>query len=252
MRRGLVLLAFLLWASPTEAAIAIVQHVAAGDAGTHNAATTASIDSTGATIAIASAAWYAGLGGVIAVSDSNDNMTWTLNTWTGLTVQTLSSLYSTRLFYAKNLTTSTTHYFRGTGTSTYSSIQVAVFSGVDLTTPFDQENGTVNGAFTTAQPGAVTPTNANSLVVSGITQETNASTLTINGTWAITDQIGEVGGTVSGGALAYNIQSGGPSSDNPTWTSSIATLGALTIASFNPTAAAAAGAHGFPLVGAGR
>lgn len=193
--------------------IALVAHVS----GNGSAFTTASIDTTGANFLIASQSGFSGLG---TVSDSKSN------TWTALTSHGSSSFQ--RLYYAKNAIVGSGHTFTVTGGSS-GSLEVAAFSGLDTTSPFDVEAGTLatSGA---AQAGSVTPAAANSLVIAGVAYQNNGVSLSgIDLSFTITDT--EPGAGVIRGSLAYLIETS-IAAKNPTWTFSGSNAWAATNAVF--------------------
>ena len=123
------------------------------------------------------------------------------------------------------------------------SLAVKAFSGVQAT-PFDQENGaTLTSAGTSHQPGSVTPSEANELVVTGIgfASEATESNVTIDssflpGTMVIDVDWSQVtDGDHFGSALAYKIQSSA-SAENPTWTWTGSNRAVAAIATFKSIA----------------
>ena len=214
-------------------AIALVNHVSAkSSAG--GSITSSAINNTGATLLVAAMSYYVGSGGSSAISDSSGN------TWTPLTLRS-DNTANLRLqcYYCANPTVSSSQTFTATSTgSSFPAIAVASFSGVTTSTPFDQENGGGVAASTTHQPGSITPTQSNELIITGI--ECNGSTAnSIDSSYTITDSVAPVGGGNVGVALAYLVQ-GAASASNPTWTMSASDTAALEIASFKATAAAVA------------
>lgn len=236
---ALVLIAFtpfalgLVWIQPSRFAVVggggptIIAH--AGAAGTSNSATTASIDTTGANLLVVSACWYPGVTADAVITDSKGN------TWTALTRRgTVGvSLTANRLFYCYGGTVGTGHTFTTTATGGYHSIQVIALSGM-AASPLDQQNGGQDGGtWTTRQPGSITPSQDNTVVIAALTFEANSGgTISINDSFTIADTVAYGTGTNDGGSLAYKILTVA-SSQNPTWTSSSSSGdAALSIASF--------------------
>ena len=233
-------LALSMAASHADAAIALVAHTSAQSTGGAGAAvTTSAIDTTGSTLLVVSVSWYLDGGGTLAVSDSKGN------TWVQITSAIFdpgSARTQTVLFYVKNPTVGTGHTFTCGGAGTYCGIFVATFSGTDTAQNVDQHNqaGSGPGTSTTFQPGSVTPSQNNELIVSGLLQPSNTSqTLSIDSGFSKTDEAPLVSGNAFGGALAYFVQ-GTAAAINPTWTASPAAGLAATSATFKAAGGAAA------------
>lgn len=122
------------------------------------------------------------------------------NVYTGTT-----ACGESQIFYV--LGPSVTSTMTVTLTGLVSNLQVESWSGAGS---FDKQN-CANGT----QPGAVTPANANSLLVTGTAGQFMV-TWTIDLGFTITDQFPGSGVAVPGG-MAYLLQST-PASTNPTWT----------------------------------
>ncbi len=206
-----------------------------------NTTTSPAIDTTGATLIV-----------IAAEEDTGSGRTWTApsdnksNTFLPLTATTLAgSGNDVRLYYCANPTVGSGHTFTNNMTefSTqgfFSCISVAAFSGVATTTPLDQETAhqTGGGPFS-VQPGSVTPSEDNELIVTGAAIDTS-KTYTINGGYTILDV-----GTATGNNtiwLAYLVQTSAAAT-NPTWTLSAQNSGgvAAAIATFKASAAAPPG-----------
>lgn len=157
-----------------------------------------------------------------------------LNTWTALTLNTGASATSGRIYYAKNASTGTSHIFTATGGS-FTTLTVAAYSGSDLTAPFDVQSTGNSPGGGQVQPGSITPSNANSLVVSGCSPADGTSGApTVSAGFTITDSLAYLGGNAEGGAQAYQIQTTATAA-NPTWAwASGGSTGAGCIAAFKP------------------
>lgn len=186
--------------------------------------TTAALNTTGAKLLVVHAATYQNIAATI--TDFLSGVP-TGNVWTGLTIQTNNSgpagalECSSRLFYCANPTVGAVHTFTGTTASGFPSGQAVAFGGVTITSPFDVQNGAQAGAFgslaTTIQPGSVTPSLNNELVLCGISiQPSNVTTCTINGGFTTLD-FQEHGANNLGSCIAYLIQTSAAAA-NPTWT----------------------------------
>lgn len=186
--------------------------------------------------------------GTVTIADTG------LNTWTPLTSKSANKVAYTQLYYCLNPNTSAAHtvtFTTSTGNAS-GTVAVAAFSGVATSSGYDQQSGNapgVNGA-STVQPGSITPTNANSLFVTAFCSTDNSSgTDTINSSFSITNQQPWTSGKYEGLALAYLVQSGGPTGVNPTWTVPSAGSSDLVavMATFNPGAAPPVTASGSTL-----
>lgn len=184
----------------------LVNSVSATPGGTGG--TTAAIDTTGADFLVMVVAWY--VAPTTTPSDSKSN------TWVGGTIQTVNN-QSCRIFYSYNPTVGTGHTFTfSSASSIYPAIQVLAFSGlVTSATPFDQQNGNTNTSSTTIQPGSVTPTRNNELLIAGCCHEQASYTIDSGFTEAF--DIAYSGSVNMGGSAAYLIQSA-LAAINPTFT----------------------------------
>ena len=106
--------------------------------------TTAAVNSTGGNFIVAAVSAYTS-GPANSFQDQHDSCNYPCNTWTALTTYSTSG-GSNRitLYYVANASVGTSHVFKNVGTSNYSAIAIAVFSGVKTSTPF--ESGTDVGA----------------------------------------------------------------------------------------------------------
>jgi len=115
-----------------------------------NGGTTSSVDSTGGNLIVVAVASYEP-STAPTVSDSKGN------TYNALTAQIVSGLHRIQLFYAEGATVGSGHTFTVTGSTSYASISVNVFSGAKASSAFDQQNGagsapsalSINGGFST-------------------------------------------------------------------------------------------------------
>jgi hypothetical protein len=150
-----------------------------------------------------------------------------------------SSAYSTAqanvtgsLIYAQGQSVSSSMTFTASapGGTSYPSLTVMGFSGA-VASPLDQNNKTGSGGVTTLQPGSITPTQANELLVSCLAVNGTNSGASVSSPFTIGPV---VNGTASneGVAEAYQIQAPGPTAVNPTWTWSTAETAITGQASF--------------------
>lgn len=187
-------------------AFTLIAHISAQYTGFLSGTTTGNINTTGATLIVVSASGFSAGGSTGILADSN------VNTWIPLTERHRNDTYQ-KLWYCLGPTVGAGHNFTITG-GAYGSFEVIAIGGA---TPvlYDQDTGTSgNGA--SAQPGSLTPANADSVLVCGLAFQNTGATLTgINSSFTITDT--EPGGGIIQGSIAYKVQSGAGSAENPTW-----------------------------------
>ena len=186
-----------------------------------NNVTTDAIDTTGANLLIIGLATYAG--SVTTVSDSKGN------TWTALT-QYGTSDSTVRLYYAENPTVGTGHTFSADEGAKYPAISVLAVKGAATSSVADQQNGGTVVISTTVQPGSVTPTEDNELVVT-ITCGYSGAPSAIDGGFALSSSVDYHSGQSMAGGLAYLIQ-GAAAATNPTWTWDASSVIIASIATF--------------------
>lgn len=190
--------------------------------------TTDPIDTTGASLIVVAVASYSSV--TPSVSDSKGS------TWTALTKYMHgSSTTSMQLFYSKNPNVGSNHTFIVTGSGIYESVAVAAFSGTDTAVGIDGATGAVSGpgAVTTLQPGSVTPSEDNCVLVTALAVDSPAAVLSINSGFTIAAQLGSGSGASYNLGIAYKVQTAAQA-ENPTWTSDTAGLMAAAIAAFKP------------------
>ncbi len=202
-------------------AIALVANV--GVAGL-NTSTTSAIDTTGSTLLVIN---LSGNTGSATISDSKGN------TWTALTAAGTNAF--SQLYYAANPTVGSGHTFTFTGLVVAGAMQVQAFSGVDTSSPFDQESGFGGGAAASGQnPGALTASVASELFVTGYEKENGSSDVySVDSSFILTDQATFTAGSNYGGAMAYKVSS---TAENPFWSDNHTTTGrnGATMATFLP------------------
>lgn len=216
-------------------AIALVSSVQ-GTPG-QNGNTSSAIDTTGATLLVGCMTGY---GIPDSISDSKGN------TWTGLTNLSAGGII-TRLWYVANPTVGSGHTFTSAGGNLYQAMHTAAFSGVLTVSPFDQENGS-GAAAATKQPGSITPSEDNELIVTGFGLDSpGGGDATINGGFTIAQQTQYTVATAAGCALAYLIQTSAAAA-NPTWTAPSSTNLNAVIASFKATPGGGGGSSIVPIL----
>lgn len=184
------------------------------DSGT---ATSAALDTTGATLIVVAAISYSG-GTVSGVSDNKGN------TYTALITFTGGGAANITLYYSASPTVGAGHVVTLTGGSIFPAIGTVAFSVV---TGFDTQNG--NGTSSnTIQPGSVTPSVGNSVIVTGLNNWTSGLATINSGFTAFA----AAGSSDLGGGIAYLIQAS-PSAVNPSWSWSSSNVTSAAIAVFN-------------------
>ncbi len=176
-----------------------------------NVAVAGPIDTSGATLLVVTISDYTAASVSAVPSDSK------MNTWTSLTTHAGASNAKNTISYAANPTVGSGHIFTATGSVAYPSICVAAFSGTATVSPFDLESGAgTSGGGTTLQPGSITPSQNNEVVIGSLGWSASG-TVSVNGGFTITDQTDYMPGAAFGAALAYLVQTTATGS-NPTWT----------------------------------
>jgi len=193
--------------------IALVSSVTRAGAGT-----SASIDTTGATLL------------VVVTSTGNFSGDSKGNTYTKLTARTGTFGSETSIWYAENPTVGSGHTFTVTGVT---GLVAAAFSGAEVSSVFDQENGTASGS--PAQPGSITPGDDNELIITGLGGGSVGDGSADSGFSLVAD-VGTTGGVNFSAGMAYKVQTTA-AAVNPTWTwSEVYGSAGLVIASFKAAA----------------
>jgi hypothetical protein len=178
--------------------------------------TTPGIDTTGATLIVISLSYLIDApasGGTPTISDSKGN------TWTPLTEYATSGHAfdgEIKLLYTFPSSVGAAHTFSANLASSFNAITVAVFGGKSAT--FDQETGATSPGATTQQPGSITPSANNALLVSGclFVDAGETGDASINSGFTLVHSKSDASGF--GSAIAYKIQTSA-GAENPTWTS---------------------------------
>jgi hypothetical protein len=200
----------------TFALVSDVTFQASGGSG----GTTAGIDTTGASLLVC--AIFANNGGTITPSDSNGN-TWTL-------VTSNSDFF--KVYRVQNPTVGAGHTFTITGNHSPAAI-FAAFSGAH-TSSVDDLSSDNDGIFSSSlQPGSITPSGNNFLVVTACAtlDQTNTPAVTAPFSSNVIDAFPASSGNYIGGALAYEIQTTA-TARNPTWSNLNGNSLGASIASF--------------------
>jgi hypothetical protein len=187
-------------------------------------ATTSAVDTTGANLIFLWAFHYAGVGGALSVSDSKGN------TWTALTPSTTVSGFIIKGYWCLAPTVGSGHTFSASsGGTSYAGVCARAYSGVAISSPFDDESGAVTASASSLQPGSKTPANDGSLVILGGVINT-ATISSVNSSLSIIDNVAAGGVSL---ALAELVQTS-HAAINPTWTFSGAGEAGARLAIFKP------------------
>ncbi len=126
--------------------------------------TSTSLDSTGATLLVASLSDYQAVTASV-LTDSKSN-TWDCST---ITARSVTGAQRNRLCFSINPTVGTGHTFTVTASGTfYPGLCVAVYSNIKTTLPFDQQNGNSNASTSTLSTNSITPGVDNELIVAAL------------------------------------------------------------------------------------
>lgn len=218
--------------------IALISHVlfATGTSG----GTSSAIDTTGSTLLVANITSANVSGGpsfsdiATAFVDSKSN------TWTAIDGGSPGGI-GNLIMYCVAPTVGTGHTFSCSVSGLFGGFCVAAFSNISA---FDQtQNGFGPGVTTIQADAAITPSDANSILVSGMVMA-DTSTPTIDSSYTITDAFATLGGNYAGGGLAYLIQTSA-SSSNPTWSWGAGANASTVLVSFDPIITASPVRAGF-------
>lgn len=214
MKRLVLTLLLCLWASSAQAAITPLTHTSKGSTNAGTSVVTTAIDTTGATLIVVLASDYAAGAGQPTLTDSAGN------SWTALTVRDSGTGGRAKFYYVVNPTTNAAHTFTLTLAGSYPALAVASFAGTHASSPFDQESGATGSSVTSKQPGSLTPSGNNYLVITGLSYtvgEIGAVAVTqMTGAPTPLEDADAVAGQNCGVSLAYEIQTTA-TARNPTW-----------------------------------
>lgn len=195
--------------------IAFISSASAVSANGNNV-TTSAINTTGANLIVISESY---LNTPILPTDSFGNV------YTALTPD-----FQNILYYCFAPIVGSGHTFTVSNASTFPGISALAFSGA-AASPFDKQNGANLGSATTIQPGSVTPSLNNEVIVTGLSKSSASGAMTIDSGFSTPVQTEFNPGNGFGTAISYLIQSTA-AAVNPTWTSPVVTGLASTIATF--------------------
>lgn len=188
--------------------------IGAAGIGGGSGGTTAPVNTTGATLLVACVSVDSSTGTVPTPTDSLGVDTWVPLTQVG---GANPPFFRSRLFYVENPTTNAA--FTVTVSGTNASVTFAAFNATLTSGVFDLEaasGGAATNATETAQGGAVTPSGADALIISGGGVEATR-TLSVGGGFSIAHQEPHVGGVSYGSFIGYRAIIA-PAAQDPAWT----------------------------------
>jgi hypothetical protein len=144
------------------------------------------------------------------------------------------------------------HTFTLGGTFVLGAVAALAFSGAHATAPFDVEAaGNSTGSGTTVQPGSVTPSQDDSLIIQAVGIATDGTgSLSIDGGYATAVWVGSGANTANRGmGFSYLIQTTAAAT-NPTWTNNANNSMTAVAAAFKPAAGGGGDVTPAPGVGA--
>lgn len=241
---ALAVLALVLLSRPALAAVTLVSHTIEGSGGTGDTFTTPAINTGSATLIVIGITEYAGTTNTLSDSQSN--------TWTCVGPTTTGNATQNRVCYVASPTTNGSHTFTLTCPSPcYGVLAVAAFAGTD-TVPYDQDAVSGGTSGSSKQPGSITPSVNNELVVSVLTWE-NTDTVAVDSSMTITDQmrLNLPAAVHYSGALAYIVQTSA-AAINPNWSWTNAEYSVARVSSFKEAAAAGGTVRRLMLTGVGQ
>ena len=207
-------------ASVVSGTIALVSSASASS--NQVTAHTSTIDTSGATLLIASIAQDQS----VAAFAPTDFYT---NTWVQLTTQATTSGARITIWYVKNPTVGTGHDFTASAGGSFNSIIVAAFNKTDRTQNVDQQTGTFSNAAASLATGSITPSAANELVVTAMGGATATSSVDSGFTQIVNLPL--VASNAYQNSLAYKVQTTA-AAVNPIWTPASSSALAVTQGSF--------------------
>lgn len=195
------------------AAISLIAHVSRATAGA-----TSSIDTTGANFIVAVQGWTTVSSVNTSFSDSKSNVWLPVAVSHAANAQNTASL-AIYIAQGSGISVGSSHTFTvGAGSA---SACIAAFSNVNTYTPIGVGKLATSSGATSLQPAAITPSRDNSLMIAALSYR-DTTTVSIDGSFSISDQVAFSSGVNIGTALAYLIQTTAASA-NPTlsWTNSV-------------------------------
>lgn len=201
-------------------AYALVANTGTGSTDAANVTPTG-VNTTGANFVAFGAISYS-VSAAPSLVDSKGNVLTALTAYAG-------SQCRVQLYYCLNPTVGSGHTGTLSRSASYPALFMQAWSGAKSSSPFDAENGASGTSATSLQPGSVTPSEDNELLISVVNNFTS-SAHAINSSFTISNSFVFGGGGLSG-AMAYRVQTTA-GAVNPTWSWSTANTNAAAIACF--------------------
>lgn len=199
------------------------------------------VDSSGANSAFITVAYLSADGGTLTSSKAG-----TLTPYSDV----VGSVVANRTYYTQGGTFGSSHTFTFTCTTAcYPAIAHMEWKTAKAS-PSDQESSGTVASGTSLNVGAVTPSEDNELIVSGIAFSSANSMVTVNSSMTIADTALFATGQAFGVSLAYKVQTSAAAID-PAWSWSTAAGGTLKNATFKTGTAATSSNGGQMLLGIG-
>lgn len=198
--------------------------------------TTAAIDCTGANLIAINAGWFQSGSGTVTSANISDSLNGFTYTNGPTSPQIAGSLGVASLFYKISPTVSNSMTFTfAPGLPVFGAIQVECWRDGSGTPVADQTNNARTSSASTLQPGSITPTVDNSLIVTGAADggACTGQTLSVDSGFTI-DAVTPCASTLTASGALASLPQSTAAPINPTWTStSTEPLGAA-IMSFKP------------------
>lgn len=203
--------------------IALIGSGVAATSADNNNITTGTYTTTGAKLIVLGVATSTSAG---AVSDSLSN------TWTPLTVYASVTGVNVQILYCVNPIVGAAQTFTVTSSGLRPAIAALAFSGASIFDPGKDSGLGAVGAGTSAQPGSLTPSGANFLLVTGLAFNAAISAVTIDSSFISPAQAFSARtATGDGIGLTYLIETTA-TAKNPTWAWTTSTATAVNQAVF--------------------
>jgi hypothetical protein len=190
-------------------AIALVTSFSAGSTN-GNGFTSGTFNDSGANLRVVAVCEQGARDAVITDSDAN--------TWTKIRQENGGFAAGVQLWYAYNITGGSGKTITLTCTNgNLPSFALVSFSGTQVADPFDQQNGASSLFTSTQQPGSVTPTSNDQVLVSALGALSDDGVGVIDGGFTVRQTITAVGSQNLTVSIAELIQTTAAAA-NPTWT----------------------------------
>jgi hypothetical protein len=189
---------------------ALVAEVGAGAAAGGNTFTSGAINTTGANFIVVVKVWSGATEPDLTDSKSN------AYTAAGAAQADIGVARWIRQYYVQGGTVGASHTFTLTGSGHYGALSAMAFSGI-AATPFDQHAGDNATAWTTAASGSLTPSQANTVSVTGVGFDTGTAAITEPSGYSAGPEVMYTSGANLGISASWKILTA-TTPINPDWT----------------------------------